>query len=393
MHSCVIRLKDEDQMEKKPTVMVVGTRGFPGIQGGVETHCQELYPRLAREGCNVVVFRRTPFLGQDVSRSYHGVSFRDLWCPRSKYLEAIFHTTLGVLQAALEGPDLVHIHAVGPALCTPLARLLGLRVVVTSQGADYRRPKWGWLARRVMKLGEKWAARYAHRLIVVGEHIRRRMKKEYGAEATVIPNGVKIPHRPIGDDLVKQWGLEPGKYVFALGRFEEEKGFDHLLDAFAGLDVDWNLALAGDAQHASDFSRTLKSRARRSDRIVYTGVVKGKALDQLFDNCGLFVLPSHHEGLPLVLLEALSYGCSVLVSDIPACRMIPLPEKRYCPDGDVPRWRKKMEYWIRHGIDEGEKRSNLRMLEETFNWNIIAERTMELYREAMGGDPTGPSRS
>ena len=198
-------------------MMVVGTRGFPGVQGGVETHCEELYPRLVRQGCDAVVFRRTPYLPADAPDSYRGVRFRDLWCPRSKRLESIFHTTLSVVLAALERPDVLHIHAVGPALCTPLARLLGLRVVVTSQGADYRRPKWGPVARWVMRLGEKWAGRYAHKTIVVGEHIRRRMKEEYGTEAEVIPNGVRIPDRPIGDDLLEQWGLEPGKYVFALG--------------------------------------------------------------------------------------------------------------------------------------------------------------------------------
>ena len=354
------------------------------MQGGVETHCENLYPELAELGCRVMVFRRTSYLSSDPPAEYGGVKFRDLWCPRHMSLEAIFHTALSTVRAAFMRPDVLHIHAVGPALCTPLARLLGLRVVVTSQGPDYARPKWGPLATRVIKLGEKWAARYADRMIVVSEHIRRMVRDEYGEETEVIPNGVRLPEGPVGADLLGQWGLQPGRYVFALGRFVEEKGFDHLLEAFAGLETDWKLALAGDADHPRPHSRYLKRTAGEMENVVLTGMVKGEALEQLYANCGLLVLPSHHEGLPLVLLEALSYGCNAIASDIPSCRSVPLPDERYFPDGDEEALRRAMEHWMEKGISEEEREKNLDLLRREYNWRTIARRTLAVYREVVG---------
>lgn len=365
-------------------VCVTGTRGFPGVQGGVETHCEHLYPKLAELGCQVTAFRRTPYLSSDSPQEYRGVKFRDLWCPRRMSLEAIFHTALSTIRAAFMRPDVLHIHAVGPALCVPLARLLGLPVVVTSQGPDYARPKWGKLATRVIKLGERWAARYANRMIVVSDAIRRMVKEEYGDDAEVIPNGVELPEGPIGSDRLDQWGLEPGRYVFALGRFVEEKGFDHLLEAYRGLDTEWKLALAGDADHPRPHSRYLRRTAEEMDKVVLTGMVKGKDLQQLYANCGLMVLPSHHEGLPLVLLEALSYGCNVIASDIPACRAVPLREERYVPDGDETALRQKMEHWMAKGISQTERQENLDLLRREYDWGTIARRTLAVYREVVG---------
>ncbi len=363
-------------------VCVVGTRGFPGVQGGVETHCEHLYPRLAELGCEVTVFRRAPYV-RDGRRSYRGVGLVDIWCPRLKTLEALMHTLLAVLAAARRRPDVLHVHCAGPALMTPLAKLLGLRVVFTSQGQgiDYRPRKWGPVARAVIRLGERLGVRCADRTVAVARHIARHIEECYGLSAELIPNGTDLPEPPQRADLLEEWGLEPGRYVFALGRFVPEKGFDDLLEAFAGLKTDWKLALAGDADHPTAYSRALKLRARRADGVVLTGFVTGEALAQLYAHCGLFVLPSYHEGLPLVLLEALSHGCSVVASDIPANRGLGLPEERFFPPGEVGTLRERMARWMERGISEGEREANLRMLRQRFSWGAIARRTLALYRQ------------
>lgn len=361
-------------------ICVAGTRGFPGVQGGVETHCEHLYPRLAELGCEVTVYRRKPYVQSGIRR-WKGVRFVDLWCPRTKHTEAITHTTMATLSAAQAGADILHLHAVGPALCVPLARTLGLRVVVTSQGPDYAREKWGTGAKLMLRTGEMLAARYAHRMIVVSEHIRRMIQREYGTDAVVIPNGVRIPDRPEATDRIRRWGLEPDRYVFALGRFVPEKGFHDLLDAWEGVETDWKLALAGDADHPTGYSRGLKERATQMEGVVLTGFVKGQALAQLYAHSGLFVLPSYHEGLPLVLLEALSYGCSPIVADIPSIRSVPLPQERCFRPGDVRELRARLRTWIRRGTTEAQRRHNLRMLRERYDWDSIARRTLDVYRE------------
>ena len=147
-------------------VVVTGTRGIPLIQGGVETHCQNLYPHLSRLGCDVTVMRRSCYVTDDNRISeYEGVHLIDLYAPRHKSLEAIVHTTLATIKAKRMGADIIHIHTVGPSLVTPLARLLRMKVVCTNHGPDYLRAKWGKLARWCIRLGERWQVRWAHHII------------------------------------------------------------------------------------------------------------------------------------------------------------------------------------------------------------------------------------
>jgi len=334
-------------------------------------------------GCKVFVLRRKPYVKPLPGGSFRGVKFVDLWCPRTAQLEAITHTALGVLVATARRTDVLHVHCVGPALCVPLARLLGLKVIFTTQGPDYEREKWGPFAKAMLRLGERLGVRYAHRTISVSEHIRQSLKEKYGIESELIPNGVEIPSRPPGTRYLRQWGLECGKYVFSLGRFVPEKGFHDLIDAFSGIETDWRLAIAGQADHPSPYSRSLEASAARTQGVVLTGLVTGEPLGQLYAHCGLFVLPSYHEGLPLALLEALGYGASVLVSDIPANRSVPLPADRFFKSGDVEDLRQKMSYWMARGITEEERQQNLRMLRERFDWDAIARRTLEVYRRVL----------
>ncbi len=367
-------------------VFVAGTRGFPDIPGGVETHCQNLYPRLVRLGCKVTVFRRTPYLEKPRLKSFRGVRFIDLWCPRLKHLEAVVHTFLAVVIAALASADILHIHCSGPALFVPLARLLGLKVVLRSVGAGYERKNWGPFAKAVLRLGEKLGTRYANRNITITQHIQDSIRQKYGVESDLIPNGVEIPATPASAGYLRKWGLEKKKYAFTAGRFDAGKGFHELIEAFGGLPAEWKLVIAGQANHPSAYSQALEASARQTKGVVLTGFITGEELRQLFAHCGLFVLPSHHEGLSFAMLEALSYGNSVLLTDIPANKAIPLRPDRYFRAGDVEDLRQKMAYWMERGITDAEKEENLRMLRERHDWDVIAERTLAVYRSVLGLD-------
>ncbi|MFV0468932.1 MAG: glycosyltransferase, partial [Dysgonomonas sp.] len=153
-------------------IVVIGTRGIPDIPGGVETHCQKLFPRLVAMGCDVTVVRRSCYVKDDDYRSeYEGVKLKDIYAPKRKSLEAIVHTFLGVIYAKKQKADILHIQAIGPALLTPFARLLGMRVVVTHHGADYERQKWGKMAKLILKTGERFAAKYANDIISISNVI------------------------------------------------------------------------------------------------------------------------------------------------------------------------------------------------------------------------------
>jgi glycosyltransferase involved in cell wall biosynthesis len=364
-------------------IAVIGTRGFPNVQGGVERHCQQIYPRLAEMGLDITVFTRTPYLEKPFKNKWKSVKFVNLWCPRQKSFETIFHTTLAVIVASLIRPDIIHFHSIGPSLLVPLAKLVGLKVVMTHHGPDYERAKWGWLAKAVLKWSEKWGCKYTDQIIAVSSVIKTQVKEKFDRRAHLITNGVEIPDRATGTDYIESLGLAQGGYVLAVGRFVPEKGLHNLISAFLSLKTDWKLVIAGDADHKTIYSERLKYWAANDSKVVLTGFIKGDALNEVYSQAGLFVLPSYHEGMPIALLEALSYGLSVLVSDIAPNREVGLDENRYFPVGDEKTLVKKLGYWMEKGPPSSEERvKQIEMVKQRYNWDNVARQVLQVYKDA-----------
>jgi glycosyltransferase involved in cell wall biosynthesis len=363
-------------------IAVIGLRGIPEVQGGVERHCQHLYPRLVRTGSRVTIIGRKPYISKS---PYHfeGVEIVPIWSPRKKSLEAIVHTFLALIWIwrNKKNFDLIHIHAIGPALLTPLARLTGLKVVVTNHGPDYDRQKWGRFAKWVLRTGEMLGARSAHRMIAVSRTIRALMQEKHGADATYIPNGVILPDKIPSGPLLNTFGLTEGRYILAVGRLVPEKGFHDLIKAFSILDCEWKLAIVGDADHEDAYSLALKAKAKNIPNVVMTGFQKGEALGELYSNAGLFVLPSYHEGLPIVGLEAMSYKLPMILSDISANREIAEPQELF-PVGDIEALANKIRTFLDRPELETIHKIQIRQherLEQEFDWDQIAKKTNAVY--------------
>ena len=363
-------------------IFVTGTRGIPDIPGGIERHCEALYPRIVRRSHEVILATRPPYVLRRSSR-WKGVWLVPCYCPRRRHLEAIVHTALALVRARRFRPDLVHIHGIGPALTVPLARMAGYRVVVTHHGPDYDRQKWGRVAKAALRAGEWLGCRYAHAVIAISEPIREIVRRRCGRTAHRIPNGVRSPDRRETTDYLERIGVTPGDYVLAVARFVPEKGLHDLITAFRGMDRPVKLVIAGDADHPDDYSRRLRRMAGGDPRIVLTGYITGDPLAEVYSHAGLFVLPSYHEGLPIALLEAMSYGRSVLVSDIPANREVGLPADRYFRAGDPEDLRVRMEKRLDIGWTTAQGRQLRLKTGRTYNWDRIAEATAEVYRDVL----------
>ncbi len=361
-------------------VVVIGTRGIPNIQGGVETHCEELYPRLVRLGCDITIMRRSCYISQENKIiDYKGVKLMDVFAPHKKSLEAIVHSLLCVMKARLLNPDIVHVHAIGPGLCIPFARLLGLKVVSTNHGPDYDRKKWGRPAKIMLRLGEWCQAHFSNEVIVISHVIENILSSNYSRKDTnLIFNGVPIPTKANTDNYIQSLGLKSQKYILALGRFVEEKGFHHLIEAWkhVGEKNNFKLVIAGDADHEDEYSRYLKSLAVDND-VILTGFIKGSKLNEILTHAGLFVLPSSHEGLPISLLEAMSYNIDTLVSDIPANKLSALNDNDFFKCGDICDLTEKIQTKIAHV-------QNNRIYDLTpYNWDMIALQTLEVYNKTL----------
>ena len=362
-------------------IVVTGTRGFPNVQGGVETHCQHLYPRLAKMGMDVTVCARTQYLTSPFKSDWKGVKFINIKCYQNKFFEALIHTALAIFKAKSIQPDIIHIHAIGPSLLVPLAKLMGLKVVITHHGPDYNRAKWGFMAKAILRLGERLGCNFANQVIAISSEIRTHIKKEFNKDAHLVPNGVDIPQLSRSTDYIESLGLTPNRYFLAVGRFVPEKGFDDLVKAFANLKTDWKLVIAGDADHQTPYSEQLKLKAKNNKNIVLTGFIQGDALNEVYSHAGLFVMPSYHEGLPIVLLEALSYGIKALISDIEPNKEIRLDTDMYFPVGNIEVLAAKMQEFMNTPLTKEEKIKQISMVAERYDWGKIADKTLQVYKQ------------
>lgn len=358
-------------------IMVMGTRGIPDIPGGVETHCEHLYPRMLKDGENsITVICRSSYIEDRLRKEYKGIKLKNIYSPKSKSFEAIVHSFLSVMHAAFTRPDVVHIHAIGPNLVAGLARLFGLKVVMTHHGPDYKRMKWNGLAKFFLKTGEWMGVKFTNKVIVISEEIKEHVADTYSrTDCILIPNGVDKSVISTHTDYLADLGVSKDQYIFTLGRFVPEKGFDYLIRAYSQsvISKKYKLVIAGDADHESEYSLELKVLAKENN-VVLTGFVKGEKLKQLFSNAALFVLPSFYEGLPIALLEAMSYGLPIIASDIAANTQVNLPKDCYFKVGN--------EMMLMYALDSVKLGEHERFEYEMtqYDWDVIADKTLDVYK-------------
>ena len=362
-------------------VMVLGVRGIPEVQGGVETHAEQLYPRLKRLGCEIEVVVRSPFVPPS-QREFDSIPLRRIWCPRQPGLEAFVHSVLGVIYAGFAHPDILHVHAIGPSIITPIARLFGLRVVVTHHGPDYDRAKWGPFARWVLRTGERWGMRYAHARIAVSNVIAELISSKHRVAAVVIPNGALAVDQERGTKHIEALGLQPGRYFLQVSRVVPEKRQLDLIAAFLKAQVpDWKLVLVGGLDSTA-YSGEVRAAAGAAGAVL-TGFLTGAPLREIYSHAGGFVLPSAHEGLPIAILEALSYGLPVVASAIPANLEVGLPATSYFPLGDVGALSERLQALVFARNDESERAARRAFVTDTYDWDRIAGQTLAVYQAVM----------
>jgi glycosyltransferase involved in cell wall biosynthesis len=368
---------------RAPRVLMIGHRGFPGVQGGVESHLEQLCPRLVALGCDVEAVVRSPFVPANAPREWRGVRFKRLWSPVKAGVEAVVHTLLAVLYAAWRRPDLVHFQALGGAVWVPLARVAGLRVVFTHHSRNYLWGKWSTPARFILRMSEAFACRWSNAVIVVSEELREVVRDTRGIEATRIGNGVLVPPLPATRATLHELGLQPGRYVLFVGRLVPEKRVLDLVEAFAAAALPgFKLVIVGGPGHPLEYSTEVEARTRALEGGVIAGFRSGTALAELFANAGVFVLPSAHEGMPIALLEALGYGVPVIASDIRPNRELALGEARYFPMGDSAALAARLRETVGRGWTAAQRDAQREDVARQHSWDDVAAATLAVYESA-----------
>ena len=368
-------------------IAMFGHKRIPSREGGVEIVVEELSTAMAALGHDVTCYNRgghhvsgAEFDAQAVSE-YRGVRLRTVWTLDKKGLAAVTSSFFAALRCAFSGARVVHIHAEGPAFMCWLPRLFGKRVVVTVHGLDWQREKWkqGFGAKYI-RWGEKMAVRFADEIIVLSRNVQQYFMDTYGRDTVFIPNGVTRP-QPVEPEKLLELGLSKDSYVLFLGRLVPEKGIHYLIEAFRDVKTDKKLVIAGGSSDTDVYARRLKELAGQDGRVLFTGFVQGQLLRELYSNAWVYALPSNVEGMPLSLLEAMSYGNCCLTSDIPECTEVVGSYAASFPKGNVAA----LAAALQQLCDDEQtvaryKTAAADYICGAYNWSRVTEQTLELYR-------------
>ncbi len=356
-------------------IYVFGTRGFPGIQGGVEKHCERMYPCMP-EGYSITVCRRNAYTNKQIDTQYPNIRFVDLPSTRIKGVEAFYHSFLCTIYCLIKRPDIVHIHNIGPGIFIPLLKSGKRKVILTYHSPNYEHDKWNTSEKKFLRISENIALRYADRIIFINEQQQQKYAEDILRKSALISNGVDKQERLTTPSYIHELALTPYKYILAVGRITPEKGFDYLIDAFCRLNrSDITLVIAGGIDHGSSYAKNLEARV--NGNVIFTGFIEGDQLQELYSFARLFILPSHNEGYPLVLLEAANYQLPILASDIPANRQIGFPEEQYFPVGSSTALQEK----ITRELEKEETTVTYNIQIPT--WNEIAGKVARVYEQCL----------
>lgn len=371
-------------MKQKLKVAMIGLRGIPARSGGVEMATEQLAPRLAKLGCEVTVYCRNQYC-RERPKEFRGVKLKYLPAINTKYTEAVSHTSLASLGSLFKNYDIVHYHAMGNGMFSFIPRFAGKKTVVTLHGLDWEREKWGLAAKTYLKLSERMICSFPNQVIAVSKKIKDHYKEKYNKDIHFLPNGVEVI-KPQSINHLKKYSLVKDNYILFLSRIVPEKEVHTLIKAFKRVKSNVKLVIAGDATHTDNYFKQVKELAKDDDRIIFTGPLYGEEKTEAFSNCAFFILPSTIEGMPIVLLEAMSFGKCPLVSNIKENLDVVEGNAVSFQVRNVDDLARKITFMLKN---KALVRKNgilcKELVKREYQWDTIAKQTLKVYEEALNG--------
>jgi len=373
-------------------IAMIGHKRLPSREGGIEIVVEEISVRLAALGHTVHAYNR---MGKYVHgnedehqkiKNYKGVRIIQIPTIPKKGLDALVYSFFAVIRALFGRYDVIHFHAEGPGVMILIARFFGIRSVSTVHGLDWQRAKWGGIAGKYIKYGEKTIARYADEIIVLSLNNQKYFFDNYNRKTNFIPNGVNKPNNRKASMITKKYGLQSQDYLLFLARLVPEKGLDYLIDAYKQIKTDKKLVIAGGSSHTDEYEKKIREKTSADNRIIMTGFVQGELLEELFSNCALYVLPSDVEGMPLSLLEAMSYGCTCLVSDISENAEVVEDYAVTFKKSNVDDLKDKLGFLINKRYSKYAPEKISTFILEKYNWEEVVNKHLEIYKSDTGGN-------
>ncbi|RXE58674.1 glycosyltransferase family 4 protein [Acetivibrio mesophilus] len=379
-------MKEKIKKEKLKIAMI-GHKAVPSRRGGIELVLTTMCPIMVEKGHDVTCYNRSggeaenEYAGTVKNNMYKGVKLKKVFTVNKKGLAAMTSSFSAAICASFKKYDVVHFHAEGPCAALWIPKLFGKKCVCTIHGIDWKREKWkGGFGSKYIKFGEKVAAKFADEVIVLSKSVQQYFMDTYRRETVLIPNGVSRPQIREAQLITEKFGLHKDEYICALSRLTEEKGIHYLIEAYQQVKTDKKLVIAGDTSDTDDYVKKLKHMAAGNPNIIFTGFVSGNLFEELFSNAYVYVLPSNLEGMPLSLLEAMSFGNAVIGSSIPEITDVVENKAIIFKKADVANLRDKLqEVCDDKNMVLKYKTGVADFICSKYNWNAVVDRTLELY--------------
>ena len=378
--------KRAGRKERPMKIAMIGHKRIPSREGGVEIVVDELSTRMVKLGCRVDAYNRYgrhtagKKYAQYKGKAYKGVRLITIPTFRNGKLNAIVYSVLATIRALFGRYDVIHFHAEGPCVMAWLPKIFGIRTVATIHGLDWQRSKWGNFASYVLKEGEKTAVRHADEIIVLSRNMQDYFMDTYQRKTRFIPNGIARPALYEPEEIRREYGLEKDGYILFVARIVPEKGLHYLIEAYKQIHTDKRLVIAGGNSHSQTYMEEVSAMAASDPRILMTGFVAGRVLEELYSNAYLFVLPSDVEGMAVSLLEAMSYGNCCLVSDIKENTEVVEDHAPAFAKGSVPALKEALERLLSHPEErDAYKEKAADYICGKYNWDDVVRQTLKLY--------------
>lgn len=383
--------------EKKLRIAMLGHKRIPSREGGVEIVVSELATRMCEKGYPVTCYNRKGHhvggsdFDEKALKEYHGIRLKQVFTLDKRGLAAMTASFSAAVRAAFGKYDVVHFHAEGPCAMLWLPKLFGKKCIATIHGLDHQRAKWGKFASWYIHTGEKCAVHYADEIIVLSENVQNYFTETYGRKTVFVPNGVNRPEILPADEITEKYGLKKDDYILFLGRLVPEKGVAYLVEAYQRLNTAKKLVIAGGSSDTSEYEKQLKELAGDNPNIIFTGFIQGQVLEELYSNAYIYVLPSDLEGMPLSLLEAMSYGNCCLTSDIPECAKVTGEYGVTFPKGNIEALAEILQELCDQPNSVDQYKSQAAdYICNAFSWDDVTARTLQLYGAKEEPIPAAP---
>lgn len=370
-------------LEKKIKIAMIGPKTIPSKLGGIEVHVEEIVKRLVERGYDVIVYCRSNYSNANL-KNYKGVHLKYMPSINTKHLDTITYSIFSSVNCIFNNYDIVHYHALGPSLLSFLPRIFGKKVVSTVHRLDWKGSKWNKIAKLILKIGEKATVIFPNKVIVVSKTLKKYYEKKYNNNPIYIPNGIEERKIEISTKEINLCGLEKNEYILFLARLVPEKGAHYLIDAYNKLNTNKKLVIAGGSSHSDKYVESLHDKSKENKNIIFTGFVEGKILDELYQNAYIYILPSETEGLPISLLEALSYGQCCLVSDIEENLEVIDNYGYKFESKNIESLYKNLKYLLENEKEVIKlKKESKEYILNKYNWDNIVEQLDKVYTEML----------